>query len=262
MDRRRIAGRRIYQLFSGVFFDPIAFAWRIVEFPQFVVNFVRYTRRQAQALPTFRLRLRYLYPVLGERHASAGVASGHYFHQDIWAARLIHTRQPKRHVDVGSSVAGFIAHLLSFREVEYVDIRPLHSNAAGLHFTKGSLLSLPFDTDSVESLSALHVVEHIGVGRYGDPIDPRGWLMAVEELKRVLQPNGLLYFSVPIGKERLEFDAHRVFDPRTIVRAFEPFRLLSFSYVDDAGDLSKSTSIEEFAGWYSCGLFEFQKPPA
>lgn len=257
--KRHIVLRRIYQMFSGVFFDPIVAAWHVVELPAFVANFARY-RRQARSAGNFRIRLRYLYPVLGDRHATAGVASGHYFHQDIWAARLIHQSRPARHVDVGSSVAGFVAHLLTFRDVDYVDIRPLRSNVSGLRFIQGTIVDLPFDPDSLPSLSALHVVEHIGLGRYGDPVDPAGWKKAIAELKRVLMPGGSLYFSVPIGRERLEFDGHRVFDPNTIIAAFKPLELAAFSLVDDHGDFLVDPDMGKFTGWYSCGLFLFSKP--
>jgi SAM-dependent methyltransferase len=260
MDSRRIFRLRLYQVFSGLFLDPIALAWHFIEMPSFVGNLVRYLGRQREALPNFKIRFRYLYPVLGDRHAGAGVASGHYFHQDIWAARLIQKRRPKRHVDVGSSVAGFIAHLLVFREVEYVDIRPLRTNVTGLHFKQGSITALPFEAESIESLSALHVVEHIGLGRYGDPVDPAGWQKAMTELSRVLKPGGILYFSVPIGRERLEFDGHRVFDPKTIIHAFDPLRLASFSYVNDGGDYVSDVDPGQTSCWYGCGLFVFQKP--
>jgi SAM-dependent methyltransferase len=257
--RTRIVGLRVYQFVSGSALDPLALGRRVIEAPYFVANLVRYLRRQPRPPSSFRLRLRYLYPALGDRHAPAGDASGHYFHQDIWAARQIHENAPGRHVDVGSSVAGFIAHLLTFREVEYVDIRPLRTNVTGLHYRAGSLLALPYASDSLESLSALHVAEHIGLGRYGDAVDPDGWRKAVDELKRVLRPGGSLYFSVPIGKERLEFDGHRVFDPKTVIAAFEPLSLVKFAYVDDDGDYVEAADPDGINGWYGCGLFLFSK---
>ena len=256
MSRGRIIALRAYQVFTSLLFDPIRLTWRLVEAPLYIRNLLRYRSGDTAEFP---VRLRYLYPVLGERHATAGTASGHYFHQDIWAARHVHYAAPVKHVDVGSSVAGFVAHLLCFRDVEYVDIRPLNTNVEGLHFMQGDLLNgLPYPDGSVESLSALHVVEHIGLGRYGDPVDPAGWRKSIDELKRVAAPGGRLYFSTPIGKQRLEFDGHRVFDPRTITRAFEPFRLLEFSYVDDRGDHVRDADISSFRGWYCAGLFLFE----
>jgi SAM-dependent methyltransferase len=260
--RTRVVALRCYQVVSNVLFDPITLAWRIAEAPSYAINLVRYRRSQGSTRDSFKIRLRYLYPVLGDRHAGAGAASGHYFHQDLWAAREIFRRQPSRHVDVGSSVGGFIAHLLTFRDVEYVDLRPLRTNVCGLHFRQGDITRLPYESDSLESVSALHVGEHIGLGRYGDPVDPEGWLKAIHELRRVVQPGGVVYYSVPVGKERLEFDGHRVFDPATIVAAFSPLRLTGFSYVNDDGNYVPDADYRQVGGWYSCGLFLFSKPAA
>jgi SAM-dependent methyltransferase len=157
-------------------------------------------------------------------------------------------------------VAGFIAHLLSFREVEFVDIRPLKTNVTGLRYVEGDLIRLPYEDRSLESLSSLHVVEHVGLGRYGDTVDPEGWLRACKELQRVLRPGGTLYLSVPIGDQRLEFDAHRVFDPMTIVRAFDQLELLDFSFVDDNGDYVPAGDPTRFHGRLCCGLFLFTRP--
>lgn len=259
MDRKRILALRLYQVVSNLLFDPLRFVYRWMEFPSFLRNLFRYRARQNESDPAFPLRLRYLYPVLGDRHASAGDASGHYFHQDIWAARQIHARNPAQHVDVGSSMAGFVAHLLCFREVEYVDIRPVDTNVSGLLVRLGNITALPYASGSLESLSALHVVEHVGLGRYGDALDPNGWRKAIAELKRVLKPGGVLYVSVPIGKERVEFDAHHVFDPMTIVQAFRPLELSHFAAIDDAGRFVPQADPATLEGWYSCGLFEFTR---
>lgn len=182
MSRRRIIGLRSYQIFSGTLFDPISLAWQILETPVYLTNLVRYWRAQSTAHPSFRICVRYLFPAPGDRHASAGIASGHYFHQDIWAAREIFRRNPRRHVDVGSSVAGFIAHLLCFREVEYVDLRPLRTNVQGLHFRQGDITNLPHATTNWSRCQGAHRTWALWRS------DPDGWLKAIAELRRVFRP--------------------------------------------------------------------------
>jgi hypothetical protein len=161
---------------------------------------------------------------------------------------------------VGSRVDGFVAHLLVFMPVEVVDIRPL-SDVDGLTFLRGSGESLDsFAADSVESISSLHAIEHFGLGRYGDPVNPGACFAAMTTLARVLRPGGRLYVGVPIGRERVEFNAQRVFAPATILDGFRVLELLSFSAVDDDGNMRADVDPMEFSdARYSCGLFEFTK---
>jgi len=226
--------------------------------PRFLREARQYARAQGARFP---LRWTDVQPVLGDYRAQAGRARGHYFHQDLWAARRIHAVRPRMHVDVGSRVDGFVAHVLTFMPVTVVDIRPLESDVDGLTFLQGDACRLDgFATGSVPSASSLHAVEHVGLGRYGDPIDPDGWSAALAELSRIVEPGGRLYLGVPVGRERLEFNAHRVFDPRTIVGALPAMRLERFDGVDDGDRFVRSPGLDAFAGArFACGLFEFSK---
>ncbi|TAK28797.1 MAG: DUF268 domain-containing protein [Myxococcaceae bacterium] len=222
--------------------------------------FVR-TWRQYEALGGDGLKLRDAQPCLTDRGESAGAASGHYFHQDLWAARKVHASGAAEHVDVGSRVDGFVAHVASFTEVVYVDLRPLQASGhPHIKARVGTVLSLPFADRSVPSLSCLHVIEHIGLGRYGDPLDPDGSLKALAELQRVVAQGGDFYLGVPIGRERVCFNAHRVLSPQTVLRALGELSLVEFSAVNDAGDLVRDARPEDFSqADYSCGLFHFTR---
>ena len=157
---------------------------------------------------------------------------------------------------------GFVAHLLTFMPVTIVDIRPLQSHVTGLTFVQGNVCAMRMFADtSVTSLSSLHAIEHIGLGRYGDAIAPDAWRGALQECQRVLASGGRFYFGTPVGRERLNFNSGRVFDPRTIIAAVPRLRLTSFSAVDDAGGLIESADPASFAmAEYACGLFEFTAP--
>ena len=152
------------------------------------------------------------YPCLGEREMESGTAKGHYFHQDLLVANRIFLNAPVRHVDIGSRVDGFVAHVASFRQIEVMDIRQLKSFSENVIYRQADLLDPKFSvTDYCDSLSCLHALEHFGLGRYGDRVDYRGHLVGWENMGRMLKREGKLYFSVPIGKQRVEFNAHRVF---------------------------------------------------
>jgi len=196
----------------------------------------------------------------------SAVLDPHYFQQDIWAARKVVARRPERHVDIGSRIDGFVAHLLAARiPVTVIDIRPPPIVIEGLTFIQADATTLEgFADNSVESLSSLHACEHVGLGRYGDTIDPDGWEKAMRSMARVLAPGGRLYFAVPVGRERVVFNAHRVFDPITVTNTLCALDACDFSWIGDDGVMRRSKppwgGIQEAVGCeYGCGLFEFTK---
>ena len=182
----------------------------------------------------------------------------HYLYQAAWAADKIGQSGLGMHVDIGSDVR-FVSQLTSQMPVVFVDIRPVRVSLSRFECVAGDLLSLPFETQSVKSLSCLHVAEHIGLGRYGDALNPKGTHQACRELARVLAPQGNLYFSVPVGKPGLHFNAHRVHAAAQIRAYFHDLHLVEFSLVDDLGFYHPKSSLEETENAsYSCGLFWFQ----
>jgi hypothetical protein len=210
---------------------------------------------------SFRLSLLDMFPILSDRKDSAGIASGHYFHQDLWAASKIYERHPAQHIDIGSRLDGFVAHLLVFMPVTVVDIRRLESNLPTLSFLQDDATELSrIEDNSVNSISTLHAAEHFGLGRYSDPIDPQACFKFMSALQRVLAPGGRLYFSVPIGRERVEFNANRVFAPKTVLNSFSSLQLVSFSFVGDDGHIYRDVDVMKIPECeLACGLFEFTK---
>lgn len=215
--------------------------------------------RQLAAGTPFDVETGRLAPILSDYDAPAGIARGHYFHQDLWAARRIYANRPTTHVDIGSRIDGFAAHVLTFMPLTIIDIRPMDSPVAGLTFVKGDATNLGAIADrSIESLSSLHAIEHIGLGRYGDRLDPDGWRRAIQEMTRVLAVGGRLYLSVPIGRQRVEFNSHRVFAPATIIAACAPLQLAAFNAVDDRDALHLDARAADYTDAnFSCGMFEF-----
>ncbi len=217
--------------------------------------------RDAGGDPQFPLEWSALRPALGDRDGSAAALDAHYFHQDLWAARKIHAARPASHLDVGSRIDGFVAHLLTFMPVCVVDVRPLDAPVDGLSFIQADATDLaPIADASVGSLSSLHAVEHFGLGRYGDPIAPDAWHRGLRSFARVLAPGGRLYLSLPVGRQRLEFNAHRVFTPGTVLDALSDLRLVSFSAVGDDGRFVPDADPADLAAAkYACGMFELAK---
>ncbi|HET9571890.1 MAG TPA: DUF268 domain-containing protein [Bacteroidales bacterium] len=208
-----------------------------------------------------------IYPILDERFSESGTMKGHYFHQDLLIARKIFENNPLRHIDIGSRIDGFVAHVAAFRKIEIFDIRPLESPIKNIVYKQADLMQLPDNMkDCCDSLSTLHAIEHFGLGRYGDPIDIDGHLKAINNLHLMLKKDGKFYFSVPIGIQRIEFNAHRVFSIKYLLQILnDKFKIESFHYVDDKGDLYENAILSEesissnFNCIYGCGIFELIK---
>lgn len=204
---------------------------------------------------------------MDDKKADSGSASGHYFHQDLLVANRIYENKPQRHVDIGSRIDGFVAHVAAFREIEVFDIRPLNTPVPNIIFKQADIMASDFNIKNYcDSVSSLHTVEHFGLGRYGDTLDYNGHLKGLNNIHQMLKPGGKLYLSVPIGKQRIEFNAHRVFAVKYLIELIQDkYSIDSFSYVDDKGNLFRDISLEpgdienNYGCHYGCGILELTK---
>lgn len=218
--------------------------------------------RQLNKRESFAVRERYMWPIIADKYAPAGTI-GNYFFQDLWAARLIVGQGVKEHFDIGSRLDGFIAHLLaSGIDVTMIDVRELPTEIENLHTIVDDATTLhQLEDESVESMSALCSLEHFGLGRYGDPIDSEACFKCFENIQKKLKKGGNFYLSVPIGKERIEFNAHRVFFASTIIDCFSGLELKEFACVSD-GKIEYNADIHKYDddphnGDWRYGLFHF-----
>ncbi len=215
--------------------------------------------RRYQRLPgAGKLRFSNAWPCLFERTEKTRI-DAHYFYQALWATRRIAADGPGGHIDIGSDYR-WVGMLTTHVPVTFVDLRPLDASAPGLQSRSGDILQLPFDDRSVTSLSCLHVVEHVGLGRYGDTLDPAGTEKACRELARVLAPGGRLYLSLPVGRPKVCFNAHRILSPAAVPNLCGGLELVEFSVVNDAGQLIENAGPAGYAdARYACGLYVFTR---
>ncbi|NUN70023.1 MAG: DUF268 domain-containing protein [Bacteroidetes bacterium] len=194
----------------------------------FTFEFLRYARMPRNQ--QFDISVFDWYPCLTDKTESTPLDPV-YFYQDTWAARKIFESKPDHHYDVGSS-AKTIGIISQFVPTTMVDIRPVELKLDNLYFTKGSITALPFEDNSIGSISSLCVVEHIGLGRYGDPLDQFGSEKAIAELVRVTKPGGSIYFTVPIESEnRTYFNGYRSFTLDYILKLFASCELIESRFI-------------------------------
>ena len=186
----------------------------------------------------------------------------HYTYHPAWAARVLAQAKPSKHIDI-SSITHFSNIVSAFIPTEFYDYRPADIKLSNYSSGRADLTNLHFESNSVESLSCMHTVEHIGLGRYGDPLDVNGDKKAMKELSRVLAINGILLFVVPIGNPRIEFNAHRVYDYQTILDNFKDLTLKEFSLIPDdfkeTGYITNPTPDLIKKQRWGCGCFLFTK---
>ena len=223
----------------------------------YIKNYINYNKKNNTN--KFNISLVDSTPNLFDRFEEGGSIPRHYFHQDLWMAQRIYKCVPAKHYDIGSRLDGFISHCLIFTDVIMLDIRNIKYKIKGLDFIQTNAMNMEnIDTNSIDSISSLHAIEHFGLGRYGDPIDPNGYLKAISEIQRVAKKD--IYFAVPIGKEKLVFDSHRIFDPLEVIELFDRCTLEDFAVIDDDNNLHTDVKPSDCRTYdYGCGLFHFVK---
>lgn len=206
-------------------------------------------------------------PFFADRYMQSGNVSTHYFYQDNLVASAIYNRNPKKHVDIGSRIDGFVSMVSIFRPIEVFDIRPLNIKINNITFKQEDIGSDNFNLSNYcDSVSCLHALEHFGLGRYGDKIDVFSLEKGLSNLIKLLANDGFMYLSLPIGEERIDFNAHRVLNISTILNLIgDRMKLVGFSFIDDDGTLHKNVDlnierIKSNCGCnFGCGIFELRK---
>lgn len=227
-------------------------------FEEDLKKYKKMNKREAFCISEEHLR-----PILFDKYAvNTGFDS--YFWMDLWAAKHIISSGIKEHYDVGSRVDGFIAHLLAAGlKVNMIDVRPFSGEAKNLYtIIDDATMMRQFKDNSLQSLSALCSPEHFGLGRYGDPVDPEACFQFFEKVQQKLKPGGRAYIAVPVGQDRVEFNAHRVFYANTVISCLSKLRLVEFSAVDE-GKIFYNEDVQKYdnrSEGHVVGLFCFEKP--
>ena len=229
---------------------------------RFRTEFRRFREMSGRLPPRLPLRWEDRLPCLGDRTASTPF-DRHYIFHPAWAARVLARTRPPDHVDI-SSTLHFCTLVSAFLPVRYYDYRPADVDLDNLSSGAIDLVALPFDDQSLPSLSCMHVVEHVGLGRYGDPLDPEGDRKAMGELQRVLAAGGSLLFVVPVGEPKVVFNAHRIYSRQQVLEMFPELELAGSALIPDdprTGSLVLDPTAEMMDGQaYGCGCFWFRRP--
>jgi hypothetical protein len=248
--------RRVIYILRQFGLDPI----RFLNASRFISRYLRnYLSFRSKALPSVKVKF---LPSLNDFNDSAGAADGHYFWQDLICAQWINEENPEKHFDVGSRVDGFIAHLLASREIILLDIRPLPYEIPRLTIIEGDIqMESQSKTGTYPSISSLHSIEHFGLGRYMDPIDPFGHEKGLLNLAAMVSEEGSLYVSFPIGAHSVEFNSQRIIDPVWPQELLKNFVLEKFVVIPWKGvpKYNATPSEVDRSIFGQAGLYKFRK---
>lgn len=234
---------------------------RMLRFPLGVGRYLYHLAVYAR-INQYKLRIQ---PCLHDWWGQAGATDSEYFWQDLLVARMIYDAKPNRHIDVGSRLDGFVAHVASYREIDVYDIRPLNWRIPGVRFQRADMMScFGVQPEIADSVSCLHAIEHFGLGRYGDPINKDGTEIGITNLTMLLKPGGTLYLSCPVGADTVYFNAHRALQPATILAAAEraglSLRLCKlFNTETKSFDEVHDCSSHTLLGQHSLAIYVFVK---
>jgi hypothetical protein len=234
----------------------------LIRFPRKVIRlfefFSEINRFKKMNDGRFTVRTADIYPCLADKLETTPFDQ-HYIYHPAWAARVLAKTRPPYHIDFSSKLA-FSTIVSAFIPVKFYDYRPANLDLSNLESAFGDLTNISLPDNSQPSVSCMHTIEHVGLGRYGDPLDAQGDLKAINELKRIVQPGGDLLFVTPVGGSRIEFNAHRVYSFEQVMEMFAPFILHEFSLTPDTGGLIENADPQLVKKQeYGCGCFWFKK---
>lgn len=244
-----------------LFYNILYFKW-LVRIGNYFRFFGEWFTVRSKNDGRFTITAKNLFPCLDDRTSTTGF-DRHYTYHPAWAARVVAEIKPALHVDI-SSILAFSTQLSAFIPVKFYDYRPAILNLSNLESEHADLTQLHFDSNSIECISCMHTIEHVGLGRYGDPIDLQGDLKAINELKRVTKSGGSILFVTPTGGEaKIQFNAHRIYTYDQIVSYFEGCELKKFSLITDykypEAFIENATKQDADRQQYGCGCFWFIK---
>lgn len=107
--------------------------------------------------------------------------------------------------------------------------------------------------DVIISFSSL---EHDGLGRYGDPINPNGDIDACIEAYTMLKKDGYFICGIPIGDGCIEGNYHRIYNQKRINKLFSLFN----SYIGSVNYQTLDQPLN-FSGnnWQNQPVFVYKK---
>jgi SAM-dependent methyltransferase len=261
-----LLARSAYHCLEDIGFHPLKLL-SLRGLPGYLYDLVKFQRLR-RLTPDITEATFLLTPMLSDRYGDAGAARSLYFLQDLLCSSRVLQQQPSSHLDIGSRIDGFVAQIAASRAIDVLDIRPLESSPSpNLRFIQGDILDPPSSLERrYDLVTSLHALEHVGLGRYGDPLAPDGFERALANAASFVSPGGRLLFALPVAEMQnnlLQFNSQRLFSHSRLAKLIEvllPGFAATWSFVVDDSRLPRqihadpSTLLSTFRGYGLCGI--------
>jgi hypothetical protein len=149
------------------------------------------------------------------KHGQETYQNGALMH--VWACKKYKDALVGKDIAVIGSQTPWIEAILintgakSVTTVEYN--KPVCSHSILKTITYDDFTASDVQYDAIFTYSS---IEHSGLGRYGDPLNPNGDIETMEHIYRTLKPGGYCFLGMPIGKDELSWNAHRVYGEKRL----------------------------------------------
>ena len=127
----------------------------------------------------------------------------------------------RRALEFGCTRSALALQLASLGyDVVGVDLRPYKLTHPNLSFFQGNLLELDTDTKApFDLVTVISVIEHVGLGTYGEQASQTELAEVTAKLVDVLRPGGKLIVTLPVGRPSVD-QFERSFQPDEVLQLF------------------------------------------
>jgi SAM-dependent methyltransferase len=147
----------------------------------------------------------------------------------------------------GNSYSTVVPMLLQQVGMRILSIDVVNHNTVskyGVRYVQGDCMNTNLPDETADIVAIISTLEHVGLGRWGDPLDVNGDLRAMEEARRILKPGGHVILTVPYGFPTVVFNLHRIYDSGRFQRLSHGFEVVCTEYTLN-GNSSNREEVEE-----------------
>lgn len=165
----------------------------------------------------------------------------HLVKWEVFSERILENPIVIRHIpekksvilDVGSRYSQIPLELVSLGHTVYaLDIEEYRFKRKNLTYIKEDIRHTTFPDNFFDVATIISTLEHVGMGEtsYGDKGEKNGDISAMNEISRVLKPDGIVLLTIPFGKAKF-LPFMRIYDKKRLAKITKNFKISKQIYM-------------------------------